>query len=111
MRLPVYLVRDIENFLKLKNIEKFLWLDMKYFEVEHDYTIIPGRESEPKPESANYCAAKYSQIINMNQEYLDSNKLDNELKEKIISEAYNFRQTLKRLNKKRKKSLDFIEED
>lgn len=60
MRLPIYLVRDIENFLKLKDIEKFLWLDMRYFEIEHDYTIIPGKESELKPESANYCSTKYS---------------------------------------------------
>jgi hypothetical protein len=37
LRLPVYLIRDIENFLKLKNVDKFLWLDMRYFELEHDY--------------------------------------------------------------------------
>ena len=74
MRLPVYLVRDIENFLKLKNNEKFIWLDMRYFELEHDYSIIPGRESEPRPESPNYCTTKYAQIINLNQEYIENNR-------------------------------------
>ena len=48
LRLPIYLIRDIENFLKLKNIEKFLWLDMSYFEVEHDYTQSIEANSEPK---------------------------------------------------------------
>lgn len=36
--LPIYLVRDIENFLKVKDIQKFLWLDMSYFEIDLDYS-------------------------------------------------------------------------
>ena len=30
--LPIYLVRDVSNFLKTKDIQKFLWVDMAYFE-------------------------------------------------------------------------------
>jgi hypothetical protein len=30
-------VREIENFLKVREIEKFMWLDMHYFEMEIDY--------------------------------------------------------------------------
>ena len=29
--LPIYLIKDLENFLKLRDINKFLWLDMDYF--------------------------------------------------------------------------------
>ncbi len=35
--LPIYLVRDIENFLKVREVKKFLMLDMQYFEKEIDY--------------------------------------------------------------------------
>ena len=38
LALPIYLVRDIENFLKVKDIQKFLWLDMSYFEIDIDYS-------------------------------------------------------------------------
>ena len=37
MKLPLYLIRDIQNFIKLKDIQKFLWQDMSYFEVIHEY--------------------------------------------------------------------------
>lgn len=36
--LPIYLIKDIENFVKEKNVNKFLWLDMTYFEKEINYT-------------------------------------------------------------------------
>ena len=29
MALPVYLIRDLENFIKIKDIEKFLFTNMK----------------------------------------------------------------------------------
>lgn len=31
--LPIYLVRDLENFLKERSVDKYLWLDMTYFEL------------------------------------------------------------------------------
>jgi hypothetical protein len=35
--LPLYLVKDLENFLKEKSCSKFLRTDMHYFDVELDY--------------------------------------------------------------------------
>jgi hypothetical protein len=35
--LPIYLIRDISNFLKTKDIQKFLWVDMAYFDEILDY--------------------------------------------------------------------------
>ena len=29
LSLPVYLLRDLENFIKVEDIEKFLWFDMQ----------------------------------------------------------------------------------
>ena len=38
MGLPIYLVKDLENFIKEKYIQKFLWLDMSHFEHGIDYS-------------------------------------------------------------------------
>ena len=37
LSLPVFLIRDIENFLKVKEPRKYLMTDMSYFEKEIDY--------------------------------------------------------------------------
>jgi hypothetical protein len=37
LSLPIYLLREIENFLKVRQIEKFMMLDMHHFEIEIDY--------------------------------------------------------------------------
>jgi len=35
--LPIYLVKDLENFIKLRDTNKFLWLDMDYFILQLEY--------------------------------------------------------------------------
>ena len=36
--LPIYLIKDLENFIKENYIQKFLWLDMSHFEYGIDYS-------------------------------------------------------------------------
>lgn len=75
--LPIYLVKDIENFLKERDIQKFLWLDMKHFEEDVDYEATRAlpvseqqeqlgsdfiSESSLKPEK---CMQLFSEICNM----------------------------------------------
>lgn len=36
IQLPVYLIRDLENFIKIDEAEKFMWFDMKTLE-DYEY--------------------------------------------------------------------------
>lgn len=48
--LPIYLVKDLENFLKLRDTNKFLWLDMDYFILQLEYQNYEqnGKKEEDK---------------------------------------------------------------
>ena len=111
LSLPIYLIRDIANFLKLRNTQKYLWLDMSYFDVVHDYT---ETQVQMPPEGTdideNYCMVKFSEITNLYQEYLESSLKDPEEKQHIRDLALNFKQMLRKENKKRRKS-SAVDED
>ena len=66
-QLPIYLIRDIENFLKVRDIQKFLWLDMAYFEQIHDYTIEDeiAKEMRENALTRSNCLKKFSEISNL----------------------------------------------
>jgi hypothetical protein len=40
MHLPVYLIRELENFLKLQNIEKFRFFTMTPFEEQVEDALL-----------------------------------------------------------------------
>ena len=90
MSLPVYLIRDIENFLKTRDIHKFIWLDMHFF--EHEMV----KEKEEPTLTRSFCLATFTKLSNMYQNFLDKGKSDEQLKEKITEEALNFRQSLRK---------------
>lgn len=73
LTLPIYLIRDIENFLKVKDIQKFLWLDMAYFEQVVDYSEFLRDPNDPKEEilTKDNCIKRYSEISNLYQDFLD----------------------------------------
>ena len=61
-QLPIYLIRDISNFLKVKDIQKFLWVDMVYFEQIYDYTIEDDTAKEMRENALtrSNCLKKFS---------------------------------------------------
>ena len=67
LSLPIYLIRVIENFLKVKDIKKFLWLDMAYFEQVVDYSEFLRNPNDPKEEilTRDNCIKRYSEISNL----------------------------------------------
>ena len=75
LALPIYLVRDIENFLKVKDIQKFLWLEMSYFEIDIDYSQFEldedAKENTRNALTKSKCISKYSEIANLFQDYMD----------------------------------------
>ena len=63
--LPLWLIRDIQNFIKLKDPQKFLWQDMTYFEIIHDYQIqtnLMGNQDEVGFKSLE---EQYSHILDL----------------------------------------------
>mmetsp|Transcript_37533 Transcript_37533/g.57508 ORF Transcript_37533/g.57508 Transcript_37533/m.57508 type:complete len:140 (-) Transcript_37533:1494-1913(-) len=63
--LPIYLLRDIENFLKVKEPKKFLMLDMEYFEKEIDYEAFLKSQADIEIEnelSQVNCKSTFDQI-------------------------------------------------
>ena len=107
LALPIYLIRDIENFLKVKDIQKFLWLDMSYFEIDLDYSKFNGDGDDlgnAKNElNRDNCIQRYTEIANIAQDYMEQDKANEYLKEQLVSLAHKFRQDLRRQNKKFKR--------
>lgn len=62
--LPVYLIRDLENFIKLEDIEKFIWFDMRAIE-EAAYEQNCKSEQKREVISSEFCYEKYSNIIEL----------------------------------------------
>jgi len=107
LALPIYLIRDIENFLKVKDIQKFLWLDMSYFEIDLDYSEFNGDgddlENAKNELNGSNCIKRYTEIGNIAQDYMEQDKANEYLKEQLVSLAHKFRQDLRRQNKKFKR--------
>ena len=49
------------------------------------------------------CMKRFSEISNLFQDYMDEGKTDDALKKKISTKAFQFRQALRRQNKKLKR--------
>jgi hypothetical protein len=87
------LIKDIENFVKEKNVNKFLWLDMTYFEKDIDYSKyqVFNNENQEKCLTKSKCEEKYSKIVNMFHDYQEQGKNNDYLKERIAEHTYLFR--------------------
>ena len=96
--LPIYLIKDIENFVKEKNVNKFLWLDMTYFEKEINYASlqISNNVNLENCLTKSKCEEKYSKIINMFHDYQEQGNNNEFLRERIVEHTYIFRKSLKR---------------
>ena len=71
---------------------------MAYFEQIHDYTIEDeiAKEMRENALTRSNCLKKFSEISNLYQDYIETGKIDEELRQKIISLAGAFRQGLRR---------------
>ena len=102
LSMPLYLIRDITNFIKLPTTEKFLWLDMSYFDSIHEYDAVNVFKDEDI--SAGFCKEQFSKLTNMYMDYLDGDRLDLQLRAKIAETARQLKQIIRKENKRRRKS-------
>lgn len=102
LSMPLYLVRDIANFIKLPTTEKFLWLDMAYFDCIHEYDAVNVFRDEEI--SAAFCKEQFSQLTNMYMDYQDGQRQDQQLRAKIAETARQLKQIIRKENKRRRKS-------
>lgn len=103
--LPLYLVRDLMNFIKLPTCEKFLWLDMTYFEVVHEYEQGAACkyfvDEDVTPE---FCKMKFGQITNMFLDFEEGGRMNTDLKVEIEQMAKQLKQVIRKETKRRKSS-------
>jgi len=82
--LPIYLIKDIENFLKEKDCSKFLHLDMYHFDMAIDYSKFNGADHAEQPHfeipskdskiTEEYCQSTFCEIQDLFHEYSVSKK-------------------------------------
>jgi hypothetical protein len=90
--LPIYLLKDLENFIKEKYIHKFLWLDMSHFEHGIDYSQwLNSVKTDEEALSKEMCIEQFSLLSNMYQDFVDSEKSSILLREQICATAHLFR--------------------
>ena len=104
--LPIYLLKDLENFIKEKYIQKFLWLDMSHFEHGIDYSQwLNSVKTDEEALSKEICVEQFSLLSNMYQDFVDSDKSSILLREQICATAHLFRQNLRKASKRLKKRV------
>lgn len=105
MTLPLYLVRDLMNFIKLPTSEKFLWLDMTYFELIHEYepsTVC--RYYVDEDVTPEFCKKKFGEITNLLMDFEEGGRLNIDLKTEIEQMAKQLKQVIRKETKRRKSS-------
>lgn len=92
--LPVYLLRDLENFIKIDTHEKFLTFDMKAVEdIEHACAMNLEEEERAKRVilTQDYCQKEYAGIEEMFEEFQFNMRLQEKLKSELCGRVHKFR--------------------
>ena len=98
LSLPVYLLRDLENFIKIHNApEKYLAFDMKAVEDIEGSTCFEGSPEHRKLMdqeehlTADYCSTFYNELIDLFEDYHRNLRLQDSLRTEICTKALKFR--------------------
>ncbi|CDW89302.1 isoform c [Stylonychia lemnae] len=106
LQLPIYLIRDLENFIKLEDSEKYVLTDMRDIE-ESEYAqnqqiqMETGKKKEIFNEEN--CLKLYQELMEMFSEFDGNGRLQDQLKQDLCSKVHKFRSQLRKAHKKMRK--------
>ena len=100
VQLPVYLVRELENFIKLEDSDKYVCVDMRMLE-EAEYQ---QNNSQPRESlTQDGCGRVYTEIVELFEEYTWNGRLQEGVKVELCGKVHRFRQVLRKSHKKFRK--------